>query len=147
MNKINRIVIAVLLIALVFAVQPRAQQLKSQSLVTYTVTGIDAKTVAATTLFTTDGGARFHPLFIVVEVTAATALTIGGTASIGTNAATYTNVLAALTTGTTVNSMLPNALSALTDSIAPGTAVKFNLTVAATGTSGVLSVVVVGFYA
>lgn len=147
-NTTNR-VLAVLLafaLALAFASRPQAQQLKSHGLVVYSVTGVDVKTSGATTIFTTDGGARFHPLFVIVEIASASALTIGGTASVGTNSATYNNVLAAMTTGTTVNSMLPNALSALTDSIAPSTAVKLNLSVAATGVSGTLSVTIIGAY-
>jgi hypothetical protein len=137
----------ILAILLAFSWTPwaRSQQPKSQSLVVYTVTGLNMKSTGATTIFTTEGE-RFHPLFCLAEITAASSLTIGASVSVGTNSSTFNNILAASVTGTTVNNMLPNALSALTDSVAPGTAVKANISIAATGTSGTLSVSVIGFY-
>jgi len=142
----SHILTFILVILVGISLQPgHAQQPKNQALVAYSVTGINAKSTGATTIFTTEGE-RFHPLFIVTEITAATSLTIGATASVGTNSSSFNNIMAASVTGTTVNNMLPNALSALTDSVAPGTAVKVNVSIAATGTSGTLSVTVIGFY-
>lgn len=125
----------------------RGYEQKNANLITYVVTGIDLKTTGATTIFTTDsGGDRFHPLFTIIEVTAQSGLAVGSTYSIGTNASSYNNILASAVSGITSNKMLPTAMSALTDSIAPETAVKINISVAATGTSGSCSVSVIGFY-
>lgn len=118
----------------------------TQSLIRYTLTAVDLKTTGATTVFTSNTGARFHPLFIVFEVESATALTVGATVSLGVTAAAYTDVVAGVTVGTTASKMLPNSLSALTDSIAPGTAVKVNVSVAAIGTSGTFRCDVLGYY-
>lgn len=146
----QRTLAALLALAVVFGfmlrTRPVAQQAKQQNLVAYVVTGVDIKSATSTTIFTTDEGGRFHPLFVVVELTSASSLTIGGTASVGTNASSYNNIMPAAVTGTTLNKMLPNALSALTDSVAPNTAVKLNISIAATGTSGTLSCTVVGYY-
>lgn len=126
--------------------QSRYEQ-KNANLVSYSITGIDLKATGATTIFTTDsGGDRFHPLFTLIEVTAQSGLAIGSTYSIGTNASSYNDILTSAVSGITSNKMLPTAMSALTDSVAPGTAVKINISVAATGTSGTCSASVIGFY-
>jgi hypothetical protein len=142
----SRILTFILAALIGLNLQPsHAQQPKNQGLVAYSVTGVNAKSTGATTIFTTEGE-RFHPLFVVAEITAASALTIGATVSVGTNSTSFNNIMAASVTGTTLNNMLPNALSALTDSVAPGTAVKVNVSVGAVGTSGTMSVTVIGFY-
>lgn len=118
----------------------------TQNLTRYTLTAVDLKTTGATTVFTSNTGARFHPLFVVFEVESATALSVGATVSLGVTAAAYTDVVAGVTVGTTASKMLPNSLSALTDSVAPGTAVRVNVSIAAIGTSGTFRVDVIGYY-
>ncbi len=119
---------------------------KTQGLDHYILTGVDLKTTGTTIVFTTDSGRRFHPLFVVFEVTAATAITIGATVSLGITSAAFADIVAAVVVSTAANKMLPNALSALLDSIPPGTDVKVNVSVAATGTSGTMRVDVIGYY-
>jgi len=144
-SRLFLLAIFIFAIGAIGAALTSVQQPKNQALVAYSVTGINAKSTGATTIFTTEGE-RFHPLFVVAEITAASALTVGATVSVGTNSASFNNIMAASVTGTTINNMLPNALSALTDSVAPGTAVKVNVSVGAVGTSGTMSVTVIGFY-
>jgi len=116
------------------------------NLVRYTLTGINIKTTGATTVFTTDNGPRFHPLFVIFEITTAVALTIGATLSLGITSVAFADIAAAVVIGTTANKMLPNALSALIDSIPPNTDVKVNVSIAATGTSGTARVDIIGYY-
>lgn len=118
-----------------------------QDLIRYTVTGIDAKTVANTAILTTPAGAgNFHVALVIVEMTAANSLTVGATISVGTNSATFNNIIPA-----TVGQIVLNAYAALmpvagTVSVPPGTLVNARVSVGATGTSGTVSVTVIGYY-
>lgn len=125
-----------------------AATFKSNDLVRYSVSGIDAKTTGTTTLFTTDAGRVFVPTSVVVYCSAATAITVPASISIGTNGAAYDNMVA------------PSTLSALTaaglftvpvltvggTAATASTAVVLNITTAATGTSQTIEVDVIGFY-
>lgn len=117
-----------------------------QGLIRYVKTGIDVKTTGTTTVCTTDSGRRFHPLFVIFEMTAASSLTVGATLSLGVTAAAYADIVAAVVIGTAANKMLPNAITALVDSIPASTDVKVNVSVAAVGTSGTARVDLLGYY-
>ena len=60
-----------------------------------TVTGIDAKTVAVTTLYTVPAGKTFIPVFVVIRCTAFTvgSKSVQAIASFGGNSATYDDFL------------------------------------------------------
>ena len=64
-----------------------------------TVTGIDAKTVAVTSLYTVPAGKTFIPDHIVIKVTAFTvgAKSVQAVASFGGNSATYDDYLNTIT--------------------------------------------------
>lgn len=109
------------------------------------VTGVNAKTVANTTLFTVPTGKTAIVTSVVVRCTAATAITAGPTVNISTTA-----------TGDIFASVTMSALSSTTKAYiftstggttvaAATTTVKFNLTAVATGTSQVLTIMVIGY--
>ena len=64
-----------------------------------TVTGIDAKTVATTTLYTVPSSKTLIPIFVVIRVTAFTvgAKAVQAIASFGGNSATYDDFLNSVT--------------------------------------------------
>lgn len=64
-----------------------------------TVTGINAKTVAATTLFTVPTGKTLIPMWVVIRVTAFTvgSKSVQAVASFGGNSATYDDYLNTIT--------------------------------------------------
>jgi len=64
-----------------------------------TITGIDAKTVAVTSLYTVPAGKTFIPVFVVIRVTAFTvgAKGVQAVASFGGNSATYDDFLNTIT--------------------------------------------------
>jgi len=112
--------------------------------------GIDAKATGATTIGTTrDSGERFVPLYVVVELTAAAALTIVPTISVGTNGASYNNLLVAtaLTGISATNNVVILAIPpSVITSVPPGTPIKVNITIGATATTATVRVDVVGYY-
>ena len=110
---------------------------------------IDAKVAAATLIYTTDGGSkRFHPAMIRVLVSAANTVTVVPTISIGTNASTYNDLLAAtaLTGMTNVNNMTNYNLVALLTSVAVNTGIYVNVSVGATATTCNIDVAIFGDY-
>lgn len=119
---------------------------KVQDLVHHKLLGVDAKTTGATTIFTTDVGRRFRPLLTSFEMTAANTITVGATVSVGITASAYSDIISASVVGTTANKMLPFPPATLIDSIAGGTDVKVNVSVAATGVSGTFRVDIFGYY-
>jgi len=64
-----------------------------------TITGIDAKTVAVTSLYTVPAGKTFIPVFVVIRVTAFTvgAKGVQAVASFGGNSATFDDFLNTVT--------------------------------------------------
>jgi len=114
------------------------------------VSGVNGKTQAATLIGTTENqGRRFYPLFIMVEVTAANTIAVAATASVGTNASSYNNVLtaSALTGLTSANASLAfvPTLTAIA-SVSPGTGIFLNVTTGATATTCTLKASVLGYY-
>ncbi len=111
--------------------------------------GIDGKTTGVTTIATTVAGKRFYPLFVGAEVTTADTIAVAPTVSIGTNDASYNNLLTAtaLTGLTVVNALIGLVpITAAKLSVAPSTAIKANVTVGATATTCTIRVFAVGFY-
>lgn len=114
------------------------------------LTGINLKTTGATKIFTTpNNGLRFYPDKVTFEITAATAITVAGAASVGTNASTYNNILSisTLTGAAAVNNILSFALDlVVTNSVAPNTDIYVNITLGITATSATGSVTILGHY-
>jgi hypothetical protein len=118
------------------------------SLVALSVGGINAKTTGTTVLDTTeDGSQRFVPLWVFIECTAATSITVGADLNVGTNAPNYTSLVATIgpTTLNQVESFVAASTAGAT-SIAPNTEIRVNITKAATGTSQTLRCDVIGYY-
>lgn len=111
-----------------------------------TITGINAKTVANTALYTVPAGYQFICTSAVVRCTAASSISAGPNAGIGSTAGT-SNIFAAVTmtalTGTTNDYGFSFPGSSLIT--ASGGVVYFNLAVAATGTSQTVSVDLNGY--
>ena len=114
----------------------------------YTVTGVDGKVVAATKIMSTSGQGRFTPLSITFELANVAGYVSAITASVGTNAILYNDVMlaVAIPTITTVNSLQTNSLSTNAISIPPSTDVYLNITVAAVAGTFNLKVSITGFY-
>jgi len=111
--------------------------------------GISYTGVASTQIGITENGTeRFFPLFCVITVSSATLLTIAGTMSVGTNSASYNNILVAtaMTGLTGLYNMLTMNLTTLVSSIAANTPIFVNVTVGATATSSTFDVYLFGFY-
>jgi hypothetical protein len=112
--------------------------------------GIDGKTTGATLITTTENGVRrFYATAVLFELTAVAVLIGVCTASVGTNGATYNNLLAAtaLTGVSVVNNMLRLPIGAVAvSSVAPNTDVYINITIGATATTYTIRAVVEGFY-
>lgn len=114
------------------------------------VTGVDGKSAATTTVGTTQAGLRFYPLYAVVNVSTADTIAVACALSIGTNGTDLNDVLAITTmTGlTAANTSLRTSLGLTAlGSVAPSTAVKVKITTGATATTCTLDVHVFGFYA
>lgn len=123
---------------------------KRTDLLFYTFGGIDAKTATNTHLFTTDAGRKWVTVGAFIRCTAASGVLTVATVSIGSNAATYTDLVAATAlTGVTAADLTIPVLPVLSVPaiIAGGTAIHANVSVAATGTSQTLEVTIIGYYA
>lgn len=110
--------------------------------------GIDGKTVAATAIGTTENGTRrFYPTAAVFELTAVAVLIGVCTLSVGTNGASYNDLVAATAmTGLTAANGILRVSIALAGSVAPNTAVYVNITVGATATTYTLRAILEGYY-
>lgn len=120
-----------------------------KSLQIISIGNINAKTVASTSIFTTENGTRtFYCIGASIECTAATLVTTPMTASIGTNSTTFNNILpVTLMTGlNAVNLHLPLFLSASQATVAPNTGIFINITIGATATAQTITVHLLGFY-
>lgn len=113
-----------------------------------TLTGLDGKTAASTKIDTTSIGLRFVPMAIHIEPTTVTGLVSVSSLSIGTNSASYDNIvpITALTGLTSANIVLNLDPSLLSSSIATGTDIYVKITTVAVGTTYTLSISVLGFY-
>lgn len=118
-------------------------------LTSLTVTGINGKNTGATLIGTTNNGTQlFHPLIAVCKASGASTVTIPAALSVGTNGASYNNVLpiTTLTGITAANQMLPTNLAGAVGVIAANTGVYANVTTGATATSLTLEVHLIGYY-
>lgn len=113
-----------------------------------TVTGIVGTSTGATLIQTTDANLRFVPILIQIEATAITGLVTPASFSIGTNSATYNNLLAitAMTGITSANLMLQSNITALSSSVGASTGIYINVTTGAVGTTYTLRASILGFY-
>lgn len=118
------------------------------NLVAITKNGIDGKTTGATVIGTTDPKMRFVPLYVSAEPTGVSGLVTVSSLSVGTNSATFNNILVAtaLTGAITANFLVNTPITALSPSVVPGTSISVNITVGAVGTTYNLRVSVIGFY-
>lgn len=110
-----------------------------------TVTGVDAKAIASTTLYTVPAGKTAVITQVVVRCTAATAITNGPTININTVSAgdIFSSVnIAALTSA---NKIYGFSLVGMSLSVAPAATVKAGLTSGATGTSQTIQFDVIGY--
>src|SRR5947207_1682978 len=105
--------------------------------------GIDAKTLGATAIGTTENGTRrFYPLYLIVNCSAANTVAVVAALSIGTNSTAFDNLLAitALTGLTTANMSIQVPIVLATGTIAANTSVSVKLTTVATATSQTIDV-------
>ena len=111
-----------------------------------TVASIDAKTVAATSLYTIPSGKNYIIVGAIVRCTAAVAITVGATAGIGIAAGEddifYPQVLTGILAAGDVWAFWASAKMVLA---AGDEVVKFGIDTAATGTSQVFSVDLIGY--
>jgi hypothetical protein len=107
---------------------------------------IDGKTTGSTLLFTP--AANFTPLMINFEVTSTTGFVTVSSCSIGTNGASYNNILpiSALTGAIAASNILNFSLLSLISKVASGTGIYVNVTTGAVATTYVLKITLVGFY-
>ena len=125
-----------------------AATFKTNDIVRYSVAGIDAKTTGNTTLFTTDPGRVFVPIAVVAYCSAATAITVAATITIGTNSTAYDNLVASsILSGLTAAGLFTTPVYTLgATPVAPGTDVVLKIGTAATGTSQTIEIDIIGFY-
>lgn len=118
-----------------------------QTLPLATITGINTKTVTATSLYTVPAGKTAILTNAIVRCTAASAITVGPTASIGVVASSYADIYASavMTTLTTTSSAFGYSSVGIFGQAAASTVITFNLTNAATGTSQTVSVDIMGY--
>lgn len=110
------------------------------------ITGINLKNTGVTALFTPNQQ-QFYVTAVRLVIAAATALTIGASVSVGTTGGSNTDLCASLVTGlTALNTCLDMTVLAARPVIQPATAININVSLAATGTSGTLTVILEGFY-
>lgn len=111
-------------------------------------TGIDAKTVAGTLAYTNNTARTIIVYGYYALCTAATAITVGPTCSLGTSAGTSDITaaipLVALLNATTAN-LFSESIIGISVAILPGGSVYFNVNAAATGTSQTLSAYILGY--
>lgn len=115
----------------------------------FAVTNLDAKTTGATLIGTTRAsGEKFYPLFIVARVRTADTIAVVATASVGTNATDYNNIIAAtvLTNLSTVDKFLRWDVTLATSNVAASTGIYFKVTIGATATTMAIDVHVAGYY-
>lgn len=111
------------------------------------VSNIDGTVVATSTIGVTVAGSRFVPLYVNVQLQSTTGFAVVASFSIGTNAG-VDNILpiTALTGISSANLMINLPLVALISTVAPSTTISVKITTAATATTYVLRVGLLGYY-
>ncbi len=115
----------------------------------FTKTEINGKTTGAIKIGTTENGTqRFHALFVVVKTTSVSLFISAGSLSVGTNSASYNNVLpiTLLTGMNTVNMVLKTDMVGAVNDIAPNTDIYVNITTGFLATTAIIEVTVFGYY-
>lgn len=112
----------------------------------FNVMGINSKSTGATQIFTPT--AQFTPLDVVFELTGSSAVISVASCSIGTNAASYNDILpiSILTGLTSLNNILRFPLNALISSIAQSTGIFVNVTTGAVATTYQIKCSITGYY-
>lgn len=119
------------------------------SLAVFQVSGIDAKTLATTLIGTTaNNGKRFYPFHVVIDCTAANTVSVVGALSVGSNSASFNDIIAISTlTGLSgANLFLHVPLTLIATSVAPNTGISVKVTTGAIATSQTMRVTVMGVY-
>ena len=112
----------------------------------FTVSGISGIVGSSTLLFTLTS--RFTPTSLTLELTSVSGFISVATLSLGTNGASYNNIIAAaaMTGVVAANNLLTFPISALVSSVAAGTGVYVNVTVVAVSTTYIIKATITGFY-
>lgn len=107
---------------------------------------IDGTTTGPILLLTPSG--NFTPIMINFEVVSTTGFLVVASCSIGTNAASYNNILpiSALIGAIAAANILNFSLLSLISKVASGTGIYVNVTTGATATTYVLKITLIGFY-
>lgn len=121
----------------------------NSNIVRISKTGITATGIGSYLMETTENGTqKFFPIFATFSITAATGISVVPTFSVGTNAATYDNVIPAsvLTGLISVDKMTKIDISAATSAVGANTAIYAAISVPATAATCVVDVHLFGFY-
>jgi hypothetical protein len=108
-----------------------------------------ALTSAASTKIGTTTGKNFHPLFLVVAITAQTGLFVSvASLSCGTNATNYDDITAitALTGLNAAAKLLNTSIVGVVGIVAPNTDIYVKVTAAAVVTTQVADISLIGYY-
>lgn len=122
--------------------------LSSNTMSVIQLSGIDGKTTGAIKIGTTSNIGRFVPLFVNVEGTNISGFVTVASFSVGSNGASYNNILAisAMTGVIATNIVLQTNAAALLSSLPASTDVYINITTGAVGTTYTMRASVIGFY-
>jgi len=112
----------------------------------FSVSGVDGKTTGATLIFTPTS--KFTSTQVTVELTTVSGFISAASFSVGSNGASYNNILAitALTGLSTVNNYINVPIVSLSSTISAGTGIYVNVTTGATATTYIIKVSITGFY-
>ena len=112
----------------------------------FTISSISGIIGAATLLFIPTS--RFTPTSLTLELTSVSGFISVATLSLGTNGASYNNIIAAavMTGVVAANNLLTFPISALVSSVEAGTGVYINVTGVAISTTYVIKATITGFY-
>lgn len=138
-------------LALVLCMQvslPANARERFKEILTISNTNVNAKTIGAVALGTTENGTEdFHPLYVVFKMFGTSIITVP-IISVGTNATAYNNVigLSVLSGLTSNSSMLVANINTAVSSIPPNTTVYANIGTIAVGSTAVLEIHLFGYY-
>lgn len=117
------------------------------SLAVITLSNIDGTSLATSTMGTTEGAGRFTPLYVSLQLQSTTGFVVAASLSIGTNGS-VDNILpiTALTGISSANLMINLPLVAIISTIGSSTAISVKVTTAATATTYLIKLSLIGFY-
>lgn len=118
----------------------------SASLVSFTATNVDGKTVGNTSLGTVASGETFLPIFFTLTVVSATGSGTGASVGAGTNSPSYQNITSS-SLFVSANVGLSNSLKITGSIVVPSSSAIFlRVTTAATYTTYVFNYSLIGYY-